>query len=255
MRLKILILVLLISTNTLFGQSNDSLGLDYNPKLTPQETAYFNKVFIAQLNDFDFTNKKIGFAFKENIFLTNKNHYFKLTNDKEISNEYILIVLTANEKNNSGGYDALIVICDKLEPLKEKKRTKIIEAFSEREKSIPDKLYALGLDNISVLTNSESEYFTSQFKKTDFEFKNKKIGFFYGNNGSSIQTKKEYFNRVKERLSHNYSASMDMLLVLSEEQKVGSGGFDAIIISWSKLLVKRATPKMIRKLKKNVAQQ
>jgi hypothetical protein len=191
MRIKVIILVLLISTITFFGQKNNSLGLDYNPKLTLQETDYFNKVFIDQLNDFDFTNKKIGFAFKENIFLTNKKHYFKLTNDKEFSHEYILIVLTANEKNNFGGYDVLIVICDKREPLKEKKRTKIIEAFSEREKSIPDNLYKFGLDEISMLTNAESEYFASQLKKTDFDFKNKKIGFFYGNNGSSIQTKKD----------------------------------------------------------------
>ena len=52
MRLKILILLLIISTNTLFRQSNDRLGLNYNPKLTPKETAYFNKVFIAQLNHY-----------------------------------------------------------------------------------------------------------------------------------------------------------------------------------------------------------
>jgi len=254
MRINIIILSSFIITNTLFGQDNDSLGLDYNPQLTIHETEYFNKVFIEQLNDFDFTDKKIGFVFKESIFLTNKNHYFKLVNNKEISNEYILTVLTANEQNKSGGYNALIVICDKVEPLKEKKRIKIIEAFSEREKSIPDNLYKLGLDNSSALTYYESEYFDTQFKGKDFDFKNKKIGFFFGNYGSSIQTKKEYFNRMKERLSHNYSASMDMLLILSEEQKVESSGFDAIIVTWSKILVKSATPKMIKKLKKNVAQ-
>ena len=254
---KKLILVFIIITNILFGQkiNKDSLGLDYNPYLTEKESKYFNREFKDQLNNFDFTHKKIGFAFVEDNFLTNKKHFFRLKKDRGNNFNYKLIVLTDDEKIKSGGYDAFIIILKKNEQLTEKKRAKLIKAFSRREKSLPKNLYKLGLDNNLLLTKYEAEYFNMKFKDRGFDFNNKMIGFFIGNNGSSIQTKKEYFDRLKERLSHNYSASMDILIVLTEEQKIESGGFDAIIVSWSKLMVRGATQKMIGKLRESVTQE
>lgn len=38
-------------------------------------------------------------------------------------------------------------------------------------------------------------------------------------------------------------------MILTEAQKKESGGYDAIIVSWSKVLIKTATNSMIKKLK------
>jgi hypothetical protein len=41
---------------------------------------------------------------------------------------------------------------------------------------------------------------------------------------------------------------MDYLLILTEEEKAASNGYDAIIVSWSKIMVTSPSEKMLRRL-------
>jgi len=234
-----------------FGQQTLS-DVDYTPNLSNEEAEHFNQKFQATRQGFDFNDRKAAFVFLENIFLTNKKDYFKLISDKQTKLHFDFVVLTDFEKEQTNGFEVVILITDKPTELSQKKREKLLNAINKRESSLPDNLFDLGLDENPVLTNIEAEYFNQQFKDRngEFDFTNKQIGYFYGNNGRSIQTKKEYFDQVKERLSHNYSASNDILVIWTSEQMSETGGYDAIIVSWSKLLVKDATNRMINELKK-----
>ena len=107
---------------------------------------------------------------------------------------------------------------------------------------------SLGLDNNPVLTELEIDYFNNQFKGhySKMDFSGAKIGFLFGN-GYKVQTKKEYFDTIKKRLSHGYTASVDELIKLKEIDKERTGGYDAIIISWSKLIVGYPHEEMLEK--------
>ncbi|MFM9945681.1 MAG: hypothetical protein ACKVQB_10665, partial [Bacteroidia bacterium] len=65
----------------------------------------------------------------------------------------------------------------------------------------------------------------------------KKIGFAYGNFGKRIISKKAYFDRWGRAYFKQHSNVTDFLLVLTADEKIKSGDFDAIIISWSKTVI------------------
>ena len=95
-------------------------------------------------------------------------------------------------------------------------------------------------------------YFNTAFKdrKVNYNFNNLKLGFFYGNNGSRSQTKKQYFDLVKNRLGNCSSASNDLVIELTNEEKTESGGYDLIIVSWSKIIpTHKSKARMIKELK------
>ena len=237
MKKSVLTLILFLNLFTLFSQETDSLGIDFNPKLSHIESEFINKEFIRDSNDFDFKNKKVGFAFTDGDFLTNKNNYFRLKRESINKRLYKLVILNSIEKNKTADYDAIILIQDKPSLLTERKREEIIEKIALSEKSIPTNLFKLGLDDNAVLTDYESEYFNNKYKdrKNKIDFTEKKIAFFIGNNGSRIQTKKDYFNSIKDRLTCGYDDSFDEIITLTNSEKKESGGYDAIILSWSKI--------------------
>lgn len=118
--------------------------------------------------------------------------------------------------------------------------------------SFSQNIDSLGLNSSPELNSSEVKYFNSQTNKPDsFDFKNKRVGFFYYNNGSTYITKKEYFDKWgKEYLLNNHGV-MNQLLVLTPIEKGESGGYDIIIVSWSKLKInEKDKPRLIRKLKR-----
>ncbi|GHT62543.1 hypothetical protein AGMMS50239_16150 [Bacteroidia bacterium] len=124
----ILITIMLLSSVNLFGQIRnfkdipkdileqlDKMGVDNSPLLNSYESAYFNVIFKDSLKGFDFTGKKVGFIYSG--AKSNKQEYFKLEKDRfnrnYTPNNGTLYIFNAEQKAESGGYDAAIVYWSK----------------------------------------------------------------------------------------------------------------------------------------------
>jgi hypothetical protein len=108
---------------------------------------------------------------------------------------------------------------------------------------------SLGLNDNPWLTKYESEYFNNQFKnqRNDFDFMNKKIAFVTGSSGSRHLTKTDYFEDIKSGPKDNEIA--DTPIFLTQEEKVKSGGYDVIMLSWVKLLTEKRRRQIVDELK------
>jgi hypothetical protein len=107
---------------------------------------------------------------------------------------------------------------------------------------------SLGLDNNLRLTKYEAEYFNNEFKdwRKEFDFTYKKIAFLTGSTANKHLTKTDYFNEVKSRLKDNYGMTHSALY-LTEEEKLKSG-YDAIVVSWVKLLTDKRRRQIMTEL-------
>lgn len=94
-----------------------------------------------------------------------------------------------------------------------------------------------GLDNKSVLTNWEIEYFKQSIKTLkSIDLENKMFVFAHGNFGGTVISKKNYFEKWGREYYTRNSVVSNILIKLPEEEKLLSGGYEYIIISWSKIL-------------------
>jgi hypothetical protein len=90
-----------------------------NLLLNETESAYLNKIFEVDRKDFDFVNKNIGFFIGSSETKTSsKKHYFDMhekhsTNDNYPCDNGALYIFNAEQKAESGGYDAAIVYWSK----------------------------------------------------------------------------------------------------------------------------------------------
>lgn len=114
-----------------------------------------------------------------------------------------------------------------------------IHSFEDIPKDILKHLNEIGLETSPSLDSRESRYFNVVFKELrgDFDFTEKKVGFITGSNGNKISNKREYFDKERDRHSRNYSPNKSILYVFNENQKEKSGGYDAVIVYWSKVLL------------------
>ena len=108
---------------------------------------------------------------------------------------------------------------------------------------------SLGIDNNPRLTKYEAEYFNNEFKdwRKGFDFKDKRVAFLTGSTANKHLTKSDYFKEVKSRLKDNYGMTHSALY-LTEEEKLKSGGYDAIIVSWVKLLTDKRRRQILAEL-------
>ena len=97
---------------------------------------------------------------------------------------------------------------------------------------------SLGRDNNPKLTIFESDYFNQIFsrKRNDFNFANKTIAFVTGSNGKTRSNKQQYFDLERERIAKEYSLNGGALIIFNANEKEQSGGYDAVILYWSKVL-------------------
>lgn len=97
----------------------------------------------------------------------------------------------------------------------------------------------MGVDDLPLLNCYESAYFNAIFEKSrkDFDFVGKKVGFITGSNGKTKSSKASYFEWEKDRFKHHYSTNNGTLFIFDATQKEESGGYDAVIVHWSKMLV------------------
>lgn len=99
-------------------------------------------------------------------------------------------------------------------------------------------LDSMGINNEPYLNMYEVDFFNGIFLKQrkEFDFNKKKVAFITGSSGKTLSNKKEYFDLEKERLSRGYGGNGGTLIILDEEQKQEAGGYDVIILYWSKIL-------------------
>lgn len=92
-------------------RKTDNLGVDNSPLLNEYESDYFNEVFKDSLNGFNFSGKKIGFIYSG--AKSDKKEYFDLEKKRlkngDSPNSGTLYIFDEAQKEESGGYDAVIV--------------------------------------------------------------------------------------------------------------------------------------------------
>ena len=105
-------------------------------------------------------------------------------------------------------------------------------------------------DNI-LLNATEGTHLNRIFETTrkDFDFINKRIGFFTGSSGT-IQSSKEHYFGMQEKHSTNENSPCDSgtLYVFNAAQKAENGGYDAAITYWNKFVIPLET--VVERLKK-----
>lgn len=134
----------------------------------------------------------------------------------------------------------------------------IIMAFCVLSISIfAQKVENCGLDNNPQLTNIESTFLNTYFESNgfvdafgkrqniNFDFSDKKILFVGNSTGSGIMSKKAYFDQIKNRKETGDKIQTD-IYVLSEQEKVDSGGYDAFVTSYIKFFSKSSRRKVIK---------
>ncbi len=117
-----------------------------------------------------------------------------------------------------------------------------------------------GLDNSISLNKYEAQYFNQSLEQQrrpfNFDFQDKKVGFALGNFGKGLISKKEYFDRWGRAYFENDAVVVNQLIILTEEEQQQSGGYDAIIVSWSKILVSgKHKARLIKSLKEQLQQK
>jgi hypothetical protein len=95
-----------------------------------------------------------------------------------------------------------------------------------------------GLDNKSILTKWEMEYFKESIKTLkSIELENKLFAFAYGNSGNTVISKRDYFEKWGRDYYKGNADVPNILISLTEEEKSLSGGYDFIIVSYSKTVI------------------
>lgn len=249
--------LILIISSLVFANSNaqqiERLGEDCNPTLNKKEINYLNSMF--EKDKFEFSNKSIGFAsykvkkicktetFELSQFLpiTKKEFFTNSLRDNCNSTISNLFILNDEQKKISKGFDAIVLIAPKKKQKKinTKIREEITETLGYRTLNYPDNLSQVGNDSIPELTQQDAIFFNQiyGYKKGSFDFNGKKVAFInpHLEKNEAIRTKKDFIGKIKAHLDSDflYPASEE-LLVLSEEEKKQTNGYDAIIVYQTK---------------------
>ena len=125
-----------------------------------------------------------------------------------------------------------------------------VQSFNDIPVEMLNRLNKMGIDNSSLLNEFESAYLNYIFKKEkgEIDFTGKRVAFIYSGANSC---KKEYFDKERKRLRHHQTPNRGMLYILNETQKSESGGYDMVVLYWSKIAV--PIDKVVKICKKNTS--
>ena len=109
---------------------------------------------------------------------------------------------------------------------------------------------SLGIDDNPILNKKEVELLNSLLNDTrdDFNFADKKIAFITGSNGGTIVSKSNYFHNAVIPWIENDSEPQIFMVELTEDEKLKSGGYDVLVLSWVKIFTPRTQEKVIKQL-------
>lgn len=108
------------------------------------------------------------------------------------------------------------------------------------------------VDNRPFLNKSEVTLLNSLLEKQrdTFDFKDKKVAFLTGSSGGVIVSKSEYFSKSLIPWIEKASNPQISMVRLTDEEKLKSGGFDVLVLSWVKLFTDKRQKRTIEILGK-----
>ena len=112
-----------------------------------------------------------------------------------------------------------------------------VRNFNDIPKDILKQLDKMGVDDSPLLNSHESAFLNVIFKDSlkGYDFTNKKVGFI---KISGEKGKIHYFDIQKKHfVNENYPCDNGTLYIFNAVQKEESGGYDAAIVYWSKMLL------------------
>lgn len=110
---------------------------------------------------------------------------------------------------------------------------------------------SFGVDNKTSLNKSEADFFKSimiERGEVSLDIINKQIAFLTGGSGATILNKRTFFERqifpwTKKALKPPFS-----FIILTEEEKYRSGGYDLLMLSLVKMITKSQRRRIIDRL-------
>jgi hypothetical protein len=107
------------------------------------------------------------------------------------------------------------------------------------------------IDNNIKLNKYESDFLNDYLKaqRDTFDFSQKSIVFITGSSGSIIGNKKDYFEDINKWDKDYNSKIATSLIIFNDSEKEMSGGYDAILTYWVKLLTDKRKQKVIKQIK------
>lgn len=103
------------------------------------------------------------------------------------------------------------------------------------------------------LSKTEAELLNNLLKdsRDTFNFQNKKVAFISGNSGGSIVNKSYYFDHLISPWIEKDATPQIFMVRLNDEEKLKSGGYDVLVLSWVKVFTPKRRRKVIRALRQN----
>lgn len=107
----------------------------------------------------------------------------------------------------------------------------------------------LTIDHDEVLSEQEVILLNHLLKnlRDTFDFHGKKVAFITGSSGNRLLSKADYFNQIKPWLDAGDTPQASIVL-LTEEEKDKSGGYDVLVLSWVKVFSERQKNRIIKRL-------
>jgi len=231
-----------------FGQGMDICPVDNNPRLTMEEGAWLNKNI--KPDSFSFDGKYVGFVEltsggywgigKWTFPLTKKTFFRMGLNDRL----YQLYILTAEEKKQTNGLDAVLVVASR--KIKGKmRRLKRAAAIEFARNGFPQIPADAGVNNGPLLNKANADFFNELYKydnyfTSPFDFSGKKVAIFqqnYSDRPIKVEQRSisEYLDRVKKQLDESGFCHTEFTYFLTDQQKKESGGYDVIILYRDKM--------------------
>ena len=124
-----------------------------------------------------------------------------------------------------------ILICNSNNNIEQEVLQRQVRDFSEIPTELLTHIDKMGIDSFLILNEYEGRYLNYVFKTDNLNLNlvGKTVGF--------LGSKTDFFKDERERFYHNSTpVGGAVLYILTAEQKVESGGYDAAIVYWSKFL-------------------
>ncbi|MDP4210724.1 MAG: hypothetical protein Q8928_18090 [Bacteroidota bacterium] len=247
---KLILISLLISYSLdVLGQNVDCLGVNNKIVLNSTEATWFNNWFKTDMQKehyFDFNGARTGFIYIDQFKLTTKKNFFdRVLYKNSISKDHHVVfcsMILDSIGAHKTGLDVVIMIAEKPLSINTQRYNdnclKLTKLFQSRNQIKPQNIDELGNDTLPLLTNDEARYFNEKFRLQNFNFGNKRVAFLKGNKGKYQSNKCNYFAELRDRWTKGlkeYEIS-DQLIVLNELERQQTKEYDAIIVSWSKIM-------------------
>jgi len=231
-----------------FAQDMDIHPVDNNPRLTLEESAWLNKNI--KPDSFNFDGKYVGFieltsggywGIGKWTFPWTKKTFFRMGLNDRL---YQLYILSAEEKKQTNGLDAVLIVAGK--NIKGKmRRLKRAAAIEFTRNGFPQIPADAGVDNGPSLNKANAEFFNELYKydnnfTSPFDFSGKKVAIFqqnYSDRPIKVEQRSisEYLDRVKKQLDESGFCHTEFTYLLTDQQKKESGGYDVIILYRDKM--------------------